>query len=153
MIILLYITFRETENTVWNVDATFNNLVEPVWFADDLVKKMVLDVDNSTVISDKCVESPIFGIIPITKISGGVKALILMYKRPDLEVWATACGDNCAKWILRIAEMQDIHISLTHIMEFSQDFEAVCTDRNVFIHTYKEYIMEAILCLNRKDCC
>lgn len=148
---MLYITFKETDETVWNVDDTFNNLLEPEWFTDALVKEMIRDVDKSVVVSDKCVESPVLGMIPMTKISGGVKALILMYKRPDLEIWATACGDNCAKWILRIAETQDIRISLTHIMKFPCDFDAVCVDTNERIRTYNDYIDNALVCLHKGE--
>ena len=34
---------------------------------------------------------------------------------------ASVCGDNCAKWILKIAESKDLTINLRHIMEFGDD--------------------------------
>ena len=37
---------------------------------------------------------------------------------------ASACGDNCAKWILRIAGKKNLTINLHHIMDFGKDFEA-----------------------------
>lgn len=51
---------------------------------------------------------------------GGVKALILMLKT-DEEIWATACGDNCAKWIIKIAEMKELTICLEHFMSFGDN--------------------------------
>lgn len=36
----------------------------------------------------------------------------------DFEIWSTACGDNCSKWILEIAKRKDITISLEHYMMF-----------------------------------
>lgn len=137
---MIYISFKETATTVWNVDGAFDNIYEDAWMDDPFVKQMVLDVDKSTVVTPHMVESPILGGIPVTKISGGVKALILLYKRPDLEIWASSCGDNCARWIVEIGKMHDIHIVLSHIMQFPCDFDAICTDNSTRIRTYNDYI-------------
>ncbi len=59
--------------------------------------------------------------------STGVKALILMYKEPENEFWATACGDNCAKWIKRFGDELNITISLEHFMDFG-DNTFLCKD-------------------------
>lgn len=144
---MLYISYKEPENMIWNSKTYFDNTYADAWFDDPIVKQMVQDVDKSTVISAHCVESPILGGIPVTKISGGVKALILMYKRPDLTIWATACGDNCAEWILKLSEMQDVHIVLEHLMHFPRDFEAICTDNNLHIKSVREYMDNAFHCL------
>ncbi len=38
---------------------------------------------------------------------------------------ASACGDNCAKWILKIGGQKDLTINLRHIMDFGNgDFQA-----------------------------
>lgn len=34
---------------------------------------------------------------------------------------ASVCGDNCAKWILQIAEQKDLTINLRHIMDFGDE--------------------------------
>lgn len=144
---MLYITYIEPENLIRNIDSYFNNNYEDEWFEDSIVKQMVLDIDKSEVISAYNVISPVLGSIPTTKISGGVKALILMYKRPDLTIWATACGDNCCEWIIRLSEMQDVHIMLEHTLLFPRDFEAICTDNNVHITNVKEYLNNSFDCL------
>lgn len=136
---MLNISFEMKPETIWNVDAYFNFNYLEEWFEDDLVKKMIEDVDKSKVLSPNCIESPVLGQIPPTSLSGGVKALILMLKEPELEIWATACGDNCAKWILEIGKQQDICIVLRHVMEFDCDFDAVCTDTGEEIHTLNDY--------------
>lgn len=51
---------------------------------------MVQDVDGSTVISAHSIDSPVLGIIAPERLSGGVKALFIMYKEPDLIVNASA---------------------------------------------------------------
>lgn len=150
MIFLLYISYRcpiNNENFISNVQDYFNNVYEDEWFDDELVKQMVLDVDKSEVQSANCVFSPVLGTIPITKLSGGVKALILMYKRPDLIIWATACGDNCAKWIIELSKRMDIRIVLEHIMNFPYDFEAICTDNSCHTYTVRDYIINSLVCL------
>ena len=137
---MLYISFKETEDTLRGIDGYFNYNYEEEWFDNDLVKQMVKDVDKSEVISSECIKSPVLGQIPPTKLSGGVKVLIVLLMEPELEQYATSCGDNCAEWILKISEMQDIHIVLHHIMKFPRDFEAVCVDNGVKIHTREDYI-------------
>lgn len=117
---MLNIRFGATDSTITYVDGFFNSDYEDEWLLDPLVQEMVLDVDKSKVLSPNCIESPIFGQIPPTKLSGGVKALILMLKT-DEEIWATACGDNCAKWITKIAEMKNLTICLEHFMSFEDN--------------------------------
>ncbi len=117
---MLSIRFGATDSTVRYVDGFFNSDYEEEWLEDAFVKEMILDVDKSAVLSPHCIQSPILGQIPPTELSGGVKALILMLKT-DEEIWATACGDNCAKWILKIAEMKDLTICLEHFMDFGDD--------------------------------
>lgn len=77
---------------------------------------MVLDVDKSEVLSPYCIQSPVLGQIPPTGLSGRVKALIMALKT-DWEIWATACGNNCAKYgIIK-------NILLIKIMWRGKDYE------------------------------
>ena len=48
-----------------------------------------------------------------------MKTLILMLKDEHNKIfYASACGDNCAKWILKIASLKDLTINLRHILDF-----------------------------------
>ena len=141
---MLTISFRPTDNTILDVDTYFNYNYEDVWLDDELVKQMILDIDNSKVISANCIESQVLGQIAPSLLSRGVKALILMYKEPQLELWATACGDNCADWILKIAEEQDITIVLEHIMQFKRDFKGYCITNKQAINSLDDYRKFAI---------
>lgn len=144
---MLQIRFRKTEHTIYYVDDVFNLNFEEEWMKDSLVKEMVKDVDSSDVVSPYCIQSPVLGQIPPEKLSGGVKALILMLNEPDWEVWATACGNNCAKWIKKIAEIfdekgQNLCISLTHFMNFgNNDFEVMDADTGE-VDTYWNMIVK-----------
>lgn len=117
---MLNIRFGSTENTITDVDNYFDFEYEDEWLEDPLVKEMILDVDKSEVLDSGVIKSPVLGLIPPTELSGGVKALILMLKT-DEEIWATACGDNCSKWITKIAEMKELTISLEHFLDFGNN--------------------------------
>jgi hypothetical protein len=124
---MLYVTFREPKDFNRDVDVYFNNRYDTEWLKDPLVKQMIKDVDSSELVDGGVVISPVLGAIPITKISGGVKALILMLKT-DKIIWGTACGDNCSDWIVKISKMKDVTLFYEHPMRFNQDFDGVCID-------------------------
>ena len=132
----------ENENYVFSPDTYFKYNYEDEWFEDDFVKMMVQDVDGSTVISAHSIDSPVLGIIAPERLSGGVKALIIMYKEPDLIVNASACGDNCAKWILEIGKKQDITVRLGYEMEFEEPFDICIKNSGKVIHNYEDFLKE-----------
>ncbi len=132
----------ENVNYVFSPDTYFKYNYEDEWFEDDFVKMMVQDVDGSTVISAHSIDSPVLGIIAPERLSGGVKALIIMYKEPDLIVNASACGDNCAKWILEIGKKQDITVRLGYEMEFEEPFDICIKNSGKVIHNYEDFLKE-----------
>lgn len=132
----------ENVNYVFSPDTYFKYNYEDEWFEDDFVKMMVQDVDGSTVISAHSIDSPVLGIIAPERLSGGVKALIIMYKEPDLIVNASACGDNCAKWILEIGKKQDIMVRLGYEMEFEEPFDICIKNSGKVIHNYEDFLKE-----------
>ena len=135
-VLMLSIRFGITDDTVKTVDSSFNNEYEDEWLEEPIVKEMIQSVDLSEVLTPEIIKSPALGLMPPTKLSGGVKALILMLKT-DWEIWATACGDNCAEWILKIAEEKDLTISLTHFMVFPDfNFEFFNVNTGQLEHDY-----------------
>lgn len=145
---MLKIKLGITNDTIIDVEGNFDIDFDPDWFNDPLVKEMVKDVDKSEVISSYCIESPVFGQISPTMLSGGVKALIFMLKT-DYPIWATACGDNCSKWILRIAEERakigkDLTIYLEHLMKFPDEMEAVMINTGNKVNSFNEFISEVL---------
>lgn len=118
-----------------------NTIYEEEWFEDELVKEMVRDVDRSTVESAHSISSPVLGVIAPERLSGGVKALIIMYKEPELIVNASACGNNCAKWILEIGKRQDITIRLGYEMEFQEPFDICIKNSGRVIQCYYDFLV------------
>lgn len=147
---MLYITFNEPENFNRDIDVYFNNRYQKEWLQDHLVEDIIHDIDNSRLLSNYAVESPILGIIPLTRISGGAKALILMLKT-DRVIWGTACGDNCAKWIDKISRIKDITLFFEHPMTFDCPLNGVCIDNNRAIRNSDDF-MNCYLASRGFDC-
>ena len=93
----------------------FDNVYEDEWIEDTFVKEMIQDVDHCEVISPLIIDSPVLGAITPRELSGGVKVLILMLKDDSFIYNMSNCGDNCAKWVLKIAEhrwLKSVHFVL-----------------------------------------
>lgn len=100
----------------------FDDVYEPEWFDDQLVKEMVLDIDKSVVVSRNVIESPVLGQIPPQWLSGGVKGLILILKYPKkLEYSSCIFGGNCAKWICKLGDIIDYTLIMQHPFELYGD--------------------------------
>lgn len=51
------------------------------------------------------------------------------------------CGDNCAKWLLKIAEEKDITVNLRHLMNFGEGkFNINILNTNEIVHSMKELV-------------
>ena len=105
-------------NYIDNPDLYFDNTYEDEWLEDSISKEMVRDIDKSELVSPNLVISPVLGSISINRLSGGVKTLIQIAHDPDHIYNASACGDNCAAWLLRISEGKDVLVRLGHLMHF-----------------------------------
>ena len=140
---MLNILFGMNDDVVKNIDVYFDNVYEDDWFEDELVKEMILDVDQTEVVTSNYFMSSVLGPINPREISGGVKSLIVMLKTDEV-VWATNCGDNCSKWILKIAESKNLTIALEHFMKFRCDFDARIINTNVIVHSQSDFEKEAL---------
>lgn len=130
------------DNEIYNPPLYFKNQYEDEWITHELSRKMILDIDKSEVIGPHLIESPVLGPISPKELSGGVKTLMLLAFDTSGKIFnATACGDNCAKWILEIAKEKDLIISLHHSMKFGDgDFEIMIMNNNTIVHNFKEWL-------------
>ena len=108
----------EADNYIFDPDTFFNNTYEDEWIVDDLSRKMIKDVDKSEVVGPHLIESPVLGPISQKELSGGVKTLILVNNDQDHVFNASACGDNCAKWLIEIGKKKDVTVRLGYFMNF-----------------------------------
>ncbi len=144
---MLKILFGETAEAVYHPPTYFDNRYEDEWITDPLAVEMIKDIDSSDVISARLIQSPVLGSIPVRDISGGVKTLILMaYDKSGKIFNASACGDNCARWIVKLGKQKDLTVNLHHVMDFSgvSDFEALIVNTGRVVHGYEEYLKEAL---------
>ena len=122
---MLSVYLGKMDQAIYYPPAYFDNQYEDEWITDKLSVEMIKDVDHSDVVGPHLIESPVLGPISVKEISGGVKTLILLaFDRSGKIFNASACGDNCAKWILKIGKEKDLTINLRHLMDFgNNDFE------------------------------
>lgn len=144
---MLKIVFGDTENSIYHPPTFFDNVYQDEWITDPISVEMIRDIDQSEVIGPHAISSPYLGSISTKELSGGVKTLILMHLDDSGKIFnASACGDNCAKWISRISKDKNLTINLHHIMDFSdcEDFEAFIINSGRTVNSYPEYLDEAL---------
>lgn len=145
---MLNIFFGDMENVIFNTSVFFDNTYQDSWFQDDFTKRVIKDIDKGEILGPNCVITKILGPIPPTKIAGGTKTILLMKFDNNHIFNASTCGDNCAKWILKIAKDKDLTINLRHIMNFGKkDFTAKILNSGKIITTQKEYVEQAVMYL------
>ena len=138
---MLSVYYGDMPEAIYNPVVFFKNTYEDEWITDDLSRKMILDVDRSKVIGPHVIESPVLGGISPRELSGGVKTLISIYKVPERIFNASACGDNCAKWLLKIGEMMDVTVNLRHLMDFGEgEFTIKVLNNGQIVHSMKELL-------------
>ena len=131
-----------------SINPTFKYAMKDTWI-DEFASKVILDIDKTRVISSRIVDSPIFGVVDIQRISGGSKSLILLNHLDELKSTlpeeerciifsSTLFGDNCTKWLVELSHKMDIEICLRHPLKFSKDAEF----HAVFIEVWKEVFNE-----------
>lgn len=104
-------------------------------------RKMILDVDKSTVLDSGVIDSPVLGKIPPLGLSGGVKTLILVKYNSSKIFNVSTCGDNCAPWLLKIAEKEDRTVNLRHLMKFGKEpFTIRILNTDQIVHSSKELV-------------
>ncbi len=139
---MLNIYFGDMPQAIYNTAVYFKNTYEDSWITDELSREMILDIDKSKVIGARIIDSPVLGAITPRELSGGVKTLILIDHVSDKIFNASTCGDNCAKWLLKMGEEEkDITINLRHLMDFgNQKFQIHILNTDQVVHSMEELV-------------
>ena len=141
---MLNIYFGEMSKAIYNTSVYFNNTYKDSWITEPLTKDIIKAVDNSDVIDEKTILSPIFGNMSPKKLSGGVKTLLLISFDRKNVFNASTCGDNCAEWILKIAKDRKVVINLDHLMDFGPEpFKAKILNTNKIVKNMTDLVYEA----------
>ncbi|MCI9342774.1 MAG: DUF4869 domain-containing protein [Lachnospiraceae bacterium] len=138
---MLNIYYGNMPEAIFNTAVYFKNVYEDEWITDPVAREMILDVDKSIVLDNAVIDSPVMGKIAPTELSGGVKTLILMKNERSKVFNASTCGDNCAQWILKLANMDELTINLRHLMNFGNGtFDIRIMNTNQVVHSMKELV-------------
>lgn len=141
---MLNIYYGDMKEAVYNTAAYFKYDYEDSWIVDPFTIEMIQDIDKSSVIDRGVIDSPVLGLIPPIELSGSVKTLILVKFNKDKIFNASTCGDDCAKWFLKIAEKEDRTINLHHLMHFGKEkFTVRILNTNQIVHTMEELVQIA----------
>lgn len=139
---MLNIFLGDIPEAIYHPLTYFDNQYEDEWIIDPFSMEMIRDVDKSEVISSRLIDSPLLGPISPRELSGGVKTLMLMVFDGSGRIFnASVCGDNCAKWILKIGQKKDLTINLRHIMDFGDDpFEIKIANTGDVVHDTLSFV-------------
>jgi hypothetical protein len=135
---------EEKSKYIYNTNIYFDNTYKDKWIISDFAREMIRDVDKSEVLDEKTISSPIFGNMIPKKISGGAKTLLLIAFDRKKIFNASTCGDNCSKWILKLAEDRKVVINLRHLMDFGQgEFKIKVLNTGKIVKNMSELVEEA----------
>lgn len=141
---MLNIYFGDMPDTIYNTNVYFNNTYKDKWIVDPLSKQMILEIDKSEVLDERTIMSPIFGNMSPKKLSGGVKTLLLIAFDRKNVFNASTCGDNCAHYILEMAEKRKVTINLHHLMDFGKgEFKIKVMNTGKIVKNMSELVIEA----------
>lgn len=143
---MVRVWFGDREGSIYNTSMYFNNRYEKKWLIEDFSRTVIHVVDQSEVVDENTIQSPVLGNIHPEDLSGGVKTLILMKHFPGIYFNGSNCGNNCAPWILKLGERQNCSMILYHTMDFGPgDFRVrVMNRRGLVAHNMSEFLDASI---------
>lgn len=142
--LMLNIYFGDMPEAIYNTEMYFINTYDDKWIVDEFAKEIIKKIDKSEVLDSQAIKSPVLGIISPERLSGGTKTLLLMKNMPDKIFNASTCGDNCAKYILKLSKERDLTINLRHLMDFGKvRFKAKILNDGAVVSGMEELLFEA----------
>lgn len=127
---MLRIHFGNRPDEIYNTEIYYENQYDKDWVMDEFARRVIRDIDDSVVVSPDVIQNGIFGTFGSTELSAGVKTLLLIRNQPKKIFNISNCGNNCVKYLLELAEDQDITVTLHHAMDFGEKFSVkVINDR------------------------
>lgn len=135
---------KNLENEISMVSGYFDAQYETSWSNSKLAKEIIKDIDDTEYVKDAYLQSPLLGAISPRDLSTGCKATLLLLNEDDIIVRGERFGDNCAKWILKVADIKDVTITLNHVLKFPEPFKIKCINTGKILTTYKDYINELV---------
>lgn len=141
---MLHIYFGHKDDELVMISDYFDGVFEDSWIDTELSKQIISEIDKSTVLYPRVIDSPFLGPITPRELSGGAKGLILMAYDDDLlntYFRGSQFGDNTLPLMLKISENREIHVALNHIYKFPKDMHTNIHIENIdtIIKSYDEW--------------
>lgn len=142
---MLSILFGYCDEAIYNTKIYFDNQYLDSWLEDPFTAQVIAGIDKGKILSPNAIETKALGVIPVTRIAGGTKTVLLVKNLPDIIFNASTCGDNCAKYLLMIGKEQDVTINLYHIMKFpGRRFDIRIANTGIIVHNMREMVENTI---------
>lgn len=87
--------------------AIFDVIYKPSWIMSDFSRRVIKEIDKCEVIDRNLIKSPVLGMIPPSRLSGGSKVLMVM-RFSDTIVSLDSMGANCYKFLKEICDIKDV---------------------------------------------
>lgn len=145
----ILITEHPGDNVYNVITYLFNDEYQFDWIETQFARDLIADIDKSTVINGKLIDSPFLGKISPLEIAGGTKRVLLamFYEFPEnTYLSVTNCGDNCAKWLQRVGAEKDVNLQTEVLMLFedSEHWPIRVENSGKVVYNYQEYREEYI---------
>ncbi len=142
---MVKVYFELPDDEIISTSKYFNNSYTEEWL-DEWAGKVIQKIDNSELISEGLVKSPVLGPITIREISSGAKALIIMNADPTVISNENSCGDNCVSLLVELSKKKDFFIYLSYPMNFGKyEFDMQIVRTGKVCHIAREFEEEYLL--------
>lgn len=103
---------------------------EDDWMFDEYTKYLVKELDNSVVLGNNAIQSPVLGVIPTDWLSATCKNTIMMHHNIRMVFASGFFADEANKYIEEISNRQDVHLYMNHMFKYTDTQIAVLVDCN-----------------------
>lgn len=136
---MLNIYFGNMKGALYPAGAYFDNWVDAECILEEFSKEVIKDIDKSKVISKDVIVSDVVGTIGYKDLSGSVKSLLVMMHTNEV-VDLASMGDNCLKYVSRIAMNKDLTVSTDSYrgIEFIEGLEVRILNDNSVVRNNEE---------------
>lgn len=128
---MLYIHFHKRSIEVpltTGTDREWLIRFEDEWMLRDYTKRIVKELDNSEVLGNQAIKSPVLGIIPPDWLSATCKNVIMMSVGIEMVFASGFFANEANKLIEEISGRQDVHLYMNHMFNYTDAQVATLVD-------------------------
>lgn len=130
---MLYLYLKESElpNPINDFFASwFNSHYTEEWVTTEFASRVIKEIDKCKLINWRFMDSEVLGAIPVRRLSGGSKTLIMIEQQVPYAVNSSSMGDNCAPYLEYISNIVDVHMYYKYAFKFTDTQVAIYPNLN-----------------------